>query len=199
MAAGRVPRTDCLEVELRLDARGAICVDDFYQTSIPSIYALGDVIGRAALTPVAINQGIVLAEHLFAKGTRKLSYDLIPTAVFSQPPLASVGLTEAQARAEYSKVTIFETEFATMKSSFGANPQKEFVYMKFVVDELSDRVVGAHILGPDAAEMLQGIAVAMKAGAKKSDFDRTIGIHPTSAEEFVTLRTARLDSLNQDQ
>lgn len=188
-ATGRRPATDNLGLEntaVKLNERGAIAVDQYFQTAEPSIYALGDVIGRMELTPVAIREGMILAANLFNGGNAAMDYDFIPTAVFSQPNLGTVGYTEAQARELFGQVDIYRTKFTPMKQSLGGGAEK--MLMKLVVDAQSDRVVGCHMLGEGAGEIIQGLAVAVKAGATKADFDATVGIHPTAAEEFVTLR-----------
>lgn len=188
-ATGRSPKTPGLgleEVGVDLAKNGAIKVNDDFQSSVPSIYALGDVIDRVALTPVAIGEGMVLAHNTYGKGGRKMDYRDIPTAVFSQPPIGTVGLTEAQAREEYGEVDVYRSEFRPMKHTLSGSEERSL--MKLIVDRASDRVVGLHMVGPEAGEITQGFGVAMKAGATKADFDATVGIHPTSAEEFVTMR-----------
>ena len=187
-ATGRKPLTDNLGLEttnVRLNGDGYIIVDENYQTPEPSIYAIGDVTGGVELTPVALAEGIRVANHLFGE-EKTLSYDNIPTAIFSQPCSASVGLTEEQARFEYAKLNIFESEFRHLKHTL--TEVQERTYMKLIVDQKTDLVVGCHMVGQDAAEIIQGLAIAMKAGATKAHFDATIGIHPSAAEEFVTLR-----------
>lgn len=174
------------KTDVVIDKRGAVVVDDYFQTNEPSIYAIGDVIGRVELTPVAINEGMILADNLFNGGHRVMNYDFIPTAVFSQPNLGTVGHTEAQARKLYKKVDIYRSRFTPMKQTLGGGADK--VLMKLIVDAESDRVVGCHMLGEGAGEIIQGLAVAVKAGATKHDFDATVGIHPSAAEEFVTMR-----------
>jgi len=188
-ATGRRPKTEGLGLEhtaVETVDNGRIPVDDYFQTSEPSIYALGDVTGPMELTPVALAQGMALARNLYANQDRKLSYRDIPTAVFSQPNLATVGLTEEEARAQYDQVDIYISRFKPMQYSLTEVDEKAL--MKLVVDRVTDRVLGCHMAGPDAAEIMQGLGVAMTAGATKSDFDNTIGIHPSSAEEFVTMR-----------
>ena len=188
-ATGRKPNTAGLGLDkagVRLDADNAIIVNERYQTSIPSIYALGDVTNRVNLTPVALAEGMALARHLYAGAPLTLGYDNIPTCVFSQPPLAAVGLTEAEARREYAAIAVYKSCFKPMRLALSDSPEKTL--LKLIVDRASDRVIGAHMLGPEAGEIIQGIAIAIKAGATKQDFDATIGIHPTTAEEFVTLR-----------
>ena len=190
-ATGRTPNTKNLGLDkagVKLDAKRAIIVNEYYQTSVPSIYAIGDVIDQVRLTPVAIAEGSALAKTLFNNETTRVDYANIPTCVFSQPALATVGLTEEAARKEYGTVAIYKTSFRPMKLSLSDRGEKTF--MKLVVDPKTDRVVGAHMLGAEAGEIIQGIAIAIKAGATKAAFDATIGIHPTVAEEFVTLRAA---------
>ncbi|CAM3725098.1 glutathione-disulfide reductase [Bordetella tumulicola] len=190
-ATGRRPMLDNLGLEntaVTLDDNGFIAVNDEYQTSEPSILAIGDVIGRVPLTPVALAEGMAVARRLF-KPTEyhKVDYNLIPTAVFSLPNIGTVGLTtEAAIEAGY-RVKRFESRFRPMKLTLTDIQEKTL--MKLVVDADTDRVLGCHMVGPDAGEIMQGLAVALKAGATKQVFDETIGIHPTAAEEFVTLRT----------
>jgi len=169
-----------------LDSLGAIKVNDDYQTNIPSIYALGDVTNRVNLTPVATAEGMALVNKLYANKTAKVDYDNIPTAVFSQPNIATVGLTEAKAREKYSDIDVYKSVFKPMKNTLSGINEKTL--MKMIVVRSSDKVVGMHMVGPDAGEIIQGMAVAIRAGATKAIFDSTIGIHPTAAEEFVTMR-----------
>jgi len=194
-ATGRRPMLDGLgleNVDVALDAKGFIKVDQEYRSSEPSILALGDVIGKVQLTPVALAEGMAVARRLFRpEEYRPVDYRLIPTAVFSLPNIGTVGLTEEQAQGAGHKLKIFETKFRPMKLSLGDYHEKTM--MKLIVDADSDQVLGCHMVGPDAGEIIQGIAVALRAGATKRVFDDTIGIHPTSAEEFVTLRTPRPD------
>jgi glutathione reductase (NADPH) len=171
---------------LALTSTGAIAVDDRYRTSADNIYAIGDVIDRVQLTPVAIAEGMVVADNLFNGKDRTLDYAGIPTAVFCQPNIGTVGLTEAQARHRHTNVRIFESTFRPMKHTMSGRTERTM--MKLVVEADTDRVVGAHMVGPDAGEIIQGLGVALKAGATKAQFDSTIGIHPTAAEEFVTMR-----------
>ncbi len=190
-ATGRKPNYQDLgleNVDLRLTPRGTVDVDEFYQSSVPSIHALGDVIHTQELTPVALAEGMVLARHLFGGGAEALDYDYIPTAVFSQPNIACVGLTEEKARATLDGISVFESNFTHMKNTLGGS--KSRTYMKILVERNSDRVVGMHMVGEDAGEIIQGFAAAMKAGITKSVLDSTLGIHPTAAEEFVTMREA---------
>ena len=190
-ATGRRPMLDNLGLEntaVELDERGFIRVDEQYQTREPSVLALGDVIGRVQLTPVALAEGMAVARRLFRpEEYRPVDYRNIPTAVFSLPNIATVGLSEEQARAEGYQVKIFESRFRPMKLTL--SDSQERTLMKLVVDADSDRVLGCHMVGPEAGEIIQGLAVAIKAGATKQIFDETLGIHPTAAEEFVTLRT----------
>ncbi|WP_460423833.1 glutathione-disulfide reductase [Pseudomonas sp. ZL2] len=190
-ATGRRPMLDNLGLEntgVELDPRGFIRVDDLYQTTAPSILAIGDVIGRVQLTPVALAEGMAVARRLFKpEQYRPVDYLNIPTAVFSQPPIGTVGLTEEQALEQGHKVQIFESRFRPMKLTL--TDVQEKTLMKLVVDADTDRVLGCHMVGPDAGEIIQGLGIALKAGATKQQFDETIGVHPTAAEEFVTLRT----------
>ncbi|MES3009849.1 MAG: glutathione-disulfide reductase [Pseudomonadota bacterium] len=192
-ATGRVPNTEGLGLEaagVTPSTKGAIEVDAHYQTSVPSIHAIGDVTARVQLTPVALGEGMALVDHLFGpaagKPARSMAYDLIPTAVFTHPNIGTVGDTEAQAREKYGKLRIYRTDFKPLKHTLSGSTERTL--MKLVVDDASDRVVGLHMVGADAGEIVQGFAVAMKAGATKAVFDSTIGIHPTMAEEFVTMR-----------
>lgn len=188
-ATGRRPKTEGLgldntAVSIRDD--GHLKVDDHFQTDEPSVYALGDVTGPMELTPVALAQGMALARNLFGEGGQSVDYRWIPTAVFSQPPMASCGLTEEQAREECEQIDIYRGAFRPMQYTLPDLDERALV--KLVVDGKTDRVLGCHMVGPDAGEIMQGLGVALTAGATKADFDRTIGIHPTLAEEFVTLR-----------
>ncbi|WAH56231.1 glutathione-disulfide reductase [Pseudomonas silvicola] len=190
-ATGRRPMLDNLGLEnvsLKLDDKGFIAVDELFQTSEPSILALGDVIGRVQLTPVALAEGMAVARRLFKpEQYRPVDYAHIPTAVFSLPNIGTVGLTEEQAREQGFDVQVFESRFRPMKLTL--TECQERTLMKLVVDAASDRVLGCHMVGPEAGEIIQGLAVAIKAGATKQVFDETIGVHPTAAEEFVTMRT----------
>src|SRR5690554_6746026 len=190
-ATGRRPMLDNLgldQVDVRLDASGLIEVNELYETSEPSILAIGDLIAGPQLTPVALAEGMAVARRLFnPEEYRPVDYENIPTAVFCLPNIATVGLSEEQALSEGYRVAVFSSKFRPMKLSLSA--QTERIFMKLVVDKLTDRVLGCHMVGPDAGELIQGLAVAMKAGVTKSQFDDTIGIHPTAAEEFVTMRT----------
>jgi glutathione reductase (NADPH) len=166
---------------------GGIAVNEYSQTSVPTIYAIGDVTHRVNLTPVAIREGHAFADTVFGKRDIKVDHANIPTAVFSQPEVGTVGLTETQARARFSHVDIYKTSFRPMKATLSGRDTR--VLMKLVVDGLSDRVVGCHIVGDDAAEIIQPVAIAVKMRATKADFDATIALHPTAAEELVTMRT----------
>jgi glutathione reductase (NADPH) len=188
-ATGRKPNTANLGLEqagVRLREDGAIVVDKCSQSSVPSIHAIGDVTNRINLTPVATHEGMALAKTLFGGQTTPADHENVPTAVFSHPNLATVGLSEEQARHRYGAVDIYKSAFRSLKHTMGKSEEK--VFMKLVVDAASQRVVGAHMIGPEAGEIIQGIAIAVKLGATKLQFDSTIGIHPTAAEEFVTLR-----------
>jgi glutathione reductase (NADPH) len=192
-AIGRVPKTEGLGLEklgVEMKTNGGIAVNEHFQTSVPSIYALGDVIGGVQLTPVALAEGMYLANYFFA-ATKPLSvdYDFIPTAVFCQPNIGTVGLTEEEAKERIADVQVFVSSFKPMKHTMSGRNERSM--MKLIVDEKTDRVVGAHMVGPEAGEIIQGLAIAIKAGATKAQFDRTIGIHPTAAEEFVTMRQQR--------
>lgn len=190
-AIGRRPMLDDLGLEhtaVRLDDRGFVQVDADFRTTEPSIHAIGDVIGRVQLTPVALAEGMAVARRLFQpQDYRPLDYAQIPTAVFSLPNIGTVGLGEEQGVAEGHRLRIFESRFRPLKLSLTTLAERTF--MKLVVDADSDRVLGCHMVGPEAGEIIQGIAVALRAGATKRVFDETLGIHPTSAEEFVTMRT----------
>ena len=188
-ATGRAPRTVDIGLEeagVETNAKGAIVVDQYSKTSVNNIYAVGDVTDRINLTPVAIREGHAVADTLFNENPSKADHRDVPSAVFSQPPIGSVGLTEAEARERYGDVDIYKSSFRAMKHSLTGRDEKTF--MKLIVDRQSDRVVGCHMIGAEAGEIIQGIAIAVKCGATKAQFDATVGIHPTTAEEFVTLR-----------
>jgi glutathione reductase (NADPH) len=194
-AIGREPNVADLGLQaagVAVSDKGAILVDGDYQSSVPSIYALGDVTDRVQLTPVALGEAMVLVDHLLGpasgKKKRDMSYDFIPTAVFTHPNIGTVGYSEAEARAKFAKVSVYRSDFRALKHTLSGSSERTL--MKLLVDDASDRVVGLHMVGPDAGEIVQGFAVAMKAGATKAVFDSTIGIHPTAAEEFVTMREA---------
>ena len=190
-ATGRRPMLDNLGLEntgVKLNKRGFVEVDDLYQSAEPSILAIGDVIGRVQLTPVALAEGMAVARRLFKpEQYRPVDYRMIPTAVFSLPNIGTVGLSEEQAVEAGHKVQIFESSFRPMKLTL--TECQERTLMKLVVDADTDKVLGCHMVGPEAGEIVQGLAIALKAGATKQHFDETIGVHPTAAEEFVTMRT----------
>lgn len=191
-AVGRVPKTEGLGLEntqVTFGPSGAIDVNNEFQTKEPSIYALGDVVGRKTLTPVALAEGMALARHLFDGQTVNLDYQNIATAVFCQPNIATVGLTEEEVAQSEVAYSVYTSEFKPLKNTVSGSEQRTL--MKLVVDDTDDKVVGAHMVGPDAGEIIQGVAIAIKSGATKASFDATIGIHPTSAEEFVTMREVK--------
>jgi glutathione reductase (NADPH) len=188
-ATGRKAHLDGLGLEnvrVTVNERGAIDVDAQYRTSEPGIYALGDATGGFELTPVALAEGMAFARRHFGGLERPVDYDFIPTTVFSQPPIGTVGFTEEEARTRFGQIRLFKTSFRPLKHTLSGRDER--VFMKLLVDAATDRVVGAHMVGPDAGEIVQGIAIAMRAGATKAIFDSTLGIHPTTAEEFVTMR-----------
>ena len=188
-ATGRRALVDGLgltDLGVELNASGHVEVNDHFQTAVPSISALGDVIGTPQLTPVALAQAMVLSRRLFGDGQGDMDYSAIPTAVFCQPNIGTVGLTEKEARDAGHSLRIYRSEFRPMKYTLSGRDER--CLMKLIVDDSSDKVLGAHMVGPDAGEIIQGLAVAIKAGATKAQFDATMGIHPTSAEEFVTMR-----------
>ena len=188
-ATGRVPNTRNMGLEnvgVKLGGDGSIDVNDNFQTSIPNIYALGDAIDRFQLTPVAIAEAMVLSSNLFNGTSLSLDYSNIPTAVFSHPTIGTVGLTEDQAHNRFEDVEIYCSRFKPLLHTLTKRDEKTL--MKLIVDKASDRVVGCHMVGPEAGEIIQGIGIAIKAGVTKAQFDSTIAIHPTAAEEFVTMR-----------
>jgi glutathione reductase (NADPH) len=188
-ATGRHPLTQDLGLEeskVELRANGAICVDEYSRSSLPSVFAIGDVTNRINLTPVAIHEGMCLAATLFGGKPTCPKHENVPSAVFSQPAIGAVGCTEAVARARYGEIDVYRTTFRELKHTLSG--REERTLLKLVVDAASDRVVGAHMVGDHAGEIIQGIAIALTCGATKAQFDATIGIHPTAAEEFVTLR-----------
>jgi len=188
-ATGRVANTHGLgleEVGVTLGPRGQIVVDDGYHSSVPSILAVGDVTDRMQLTPVALAEAMVVVDRLFGKGQRQMDYEFIPTAVFTHPNIGTVGWTQREARERLPAVRTYQSEFRSLKHTLSGSSERTL--MKLVVDDASDRVVGLHMVGAEAGETVQGFAVAMKAGATKAHFDATLGIHPTVAEEFVTMR-----------
>jgi glutathione reductase (NADPH) len=188
-ATGRRPNTRGLgleEIGVTLNEVGAVEVDEWSRTAVPHIHAIGDVTDRRNLTPVAIAEGRAMVETLYNNNPTKIDHGSAPTAVFSQPPIGTVGLTEREARALHGAVDIYRTSFRPMKHTLTG--REERTVMKLVVDRASDRVLGCHMMGADAPELIQGLAVAVTCGATKRHFDRTIGIHPTAGEEFVTMR-----------
>jgi glutathione reductase (NADPH) len=188
-ATGRKPNTDGLGLDavgVETDTDGAVVVDEYSRSSVANIYAVGDVTNRINLTPVAIREGHAFADTVFGNKPRKADHNDVPAAVFSQPSVGTVGLSEEDARKTYGEVDVYRTTFRPMRATVSG--REERILMKLVVDAKSDRVVGAHMVGPEAGEIIQGIAIAIKAKATKADFDATVGIHPTAAEEFVTLR-----------
>lgn len=192
-ATGREPLTGGLGLDtagVAVNDAGAIEVNAHYQTSVPSIYAVGDVTARLQLTPVALGEAMVVVDHLLGaqagKQPRQMSYDFIPTAVFTHPNIGTVGYTEDEACEKFGQITVFRSDFRALRHTLSGSTERTLI--KLLVEDASDRVVGLHMVGPDAGEIVQGFAVAMKAGATKAIFDSTIGIHPTLAEEFVTMR-----------
>ncbi len=192
-AAGRDPKVEGLGLAalgIAQGKRGAIVVDAHFATNVPSVHALGDVVGRLELTPVALAEAMAWVDHVFGpapgKAARQMDYDNIPTAVFTHPQIGTVGITEAKARERYGAIRVYRSDFKPLRHTLSGSTARCMV--KLVVDDASDRVVGLHVVGPDAGEITQGFAVAMKAGATKAVFDQTLGIHPTMAEELVTLR-----------
>jgi len=188
-ATGRKPNSARLGLQaagVRLAADGAVVVDKYSTTSVASIHAIGDVTNRVNLTPVATAEAMWLARTLFANQPTAVDHENIPTAVFANPNLATVGLSEEKARERYGAIDLYKASFRALKLTL--TDKHERTFMKLVVDRASQRVVGAHMIGPDAGEVIQGVAIAVKVGATKAQFDATIGIHPTVAEEFVTLR-----------
>jgi glutathione reductase (NADPH) len=188
-AVGRRPHVKGLGLEaagVKLKHGDGIIVDEYSRTSVPNIYAVGDVTDRLNLTPVAIREGHYFADTVFGKMPRPVDHENVPTAVFSTPEVAVIGMTEAKARARLAKVDIYKTTFRSMKATMAARDTRTF--MKLVVDGTNDRVVGVHIVGPDAAEIIQSVGIAVKMKATKADFDAVMALHPTSAEELVTMR-----------
>ena len=188
-ATGRAPRTAGLGLEavgVALDVNGAVVVDDRYCTNVPSIYAVGDVIDRVQLTPVALAEAMALVDDLFGGSGRRVDYLHIPTAIFTHPNVGTIGLSEEAARGMFERIRVYRSEFKPLRHTLSRSTERTL--MKLVVDDANDKVVGLHMVGADAGETIQGFAVAMKAGATKATFDATLGIHPTAAEEFVTMR-----------
>ena len=188
-ATGRIPNTGNLglnEAGVQVNERGEIIVNSNYQTNIPGIYALGDVTGGMQLTPVALAEAMHFVANTYRGQNKKMDYANIPTAVFSLPNIATVGLTEEQAKNQSINITVYKSGFRHLKHTLSGNPEKTF--MKLIVETATDKVLGCHMAGSDAGEIIQGIAIAIKAGATKAIFDQTVGIHPSAAEEFVTMR-----------
>jgi glutathione reductase (NADPH) len=188
-AIGRVPNTKDLGLEaagVTLDKDGAVVVGDENRSNVPSIYAVGDVTNRVQLTPIAIREGHAFADSVFGGNPRNTDYGNIPSAVFSNPPLAGVGLTEEQARAQFDEVKVYRSDFRAMKNVLAGRSERALY--KMIVDGASDRVIGLHMIGPDAPEILQAAAIAVKAGLTKADFDDTVALHPSMAEELVLLK-----------
>jgi glutathione reductase (NADPH) len=188
-ATGREPYTEGLGLEaagVKLDERGAVVVDDYSRSNVANIWAVGDVTDRINLTPVAIREGHAFADTEFGGKPTAFDHDTVASGVFSQPPVGTVGLSEADARHRYGKVDIYLTRFRPMKTAFAGEDER--CLMKLVVDQASQKVVGVHIVGPEAAEMIQMAAIAVKMGVTKAQWDATCAVHPTLAEELVTLR-----------
>ncbi|VAW04091.1 Glutathione reductase [hydrothermal vent metagenome] len=189
-ATGRVPNSKNIGLEnlgVEMQSNGAIIVDENYKTSVDNIFAVGDVIDKVQLTPVAIKEGAALAATQFNDSPTLVDYENIPTAVFSQPSIGTVGMTEAEAVEEFGDdIQIFRSEYKSMKFTLSGRPERSL--MKMIIQKSTDRVIGVHIIGPDSAEIIQGIAIAMKCGATKAQFDATVAVHPSSAEEFVLMK-----------
>ena len=191
-ATGRTPKSAGLGLEpigVELDGEGAVRVDAYSRTSLPHIYAVGDVTNRLNLTPMAIAEGQAVAETLFNGNPTRPDHANVATAVFSHPSIGAVGLTEEEARTEYAAIDVYTSSFRALKHTLSGRDEKTF--MKLIVDRHTDRVIGCHMAGPEAGEIVQGVAIAIKCGATKAQFDATVGIHPTSAEELVTMRQKR--------
>lgn len=193
-ATGRSPNTTGLgleEIGVELNHKGAIIVDDYSSTGVEGIWAVGDVTDRANLTPVAIAEGAAFVQTVFNDNPTRVDHSNIPTAVFSTPPIGTVGLTEEEARIEYGDIDVYVSRFRPMKYTLSGREEQTF--MKLIVDRKTDIVVGCHMMGLDAPEIIQGLGIAVKCGATKAQFDATVGIHPSAAEEFVTMREKRPD------
>jgi glutathione reductase (NADPH) len=188
-AIGRRPNVAGIGLEklgVRIHEHGGIEVDEYSRTSVPNVYAVGDVTNRVNLTPVAIREGHAFADTVYGGKPTPVDHTNVPTAVFSEPEVGVVGLTEAQARERLVKLDVYKTTFRPMKATLSGRNTRSF--MKLLVDGVTDRVVGCHIVGPDAGELIQIVGIAMKMGATKADFDATMAVHPTAAEELVTMR-----------
>ena len=189
-ATGRMPNTASLGLAntgVQTNPDGSVVVDDYSKTNVDSIYAIGDCTNRMQLTPIAIAEGRAVAETLFNHNPMRPNYMNVPSVVFGNPNLGTVGLIEAEARERYRNIDVYKTNFRSLKHTLTGSDEKTM--MKLVVDQATDKVLGCHMVGPDAGEIIQGLAVALNCGATKAQFDATIGIHPTAAEEFVTMRT----------
>jgi glutathione reductase (NADPH) len=194
LATGRIPNTRGIGLEeagVELDRVGAIRVDPLSRSSVPSIYAIGDCTNRMNLTPVAIAEAGAFVDTVFRQDPRPMDYRDVPTTVFSQPSLGTVGLTEAEARERFTTIDVYRSTFRPLKHTLSGRDEQAL--MKLVVDRATDRVLGCHMIGPDAGEIIQGLAVALRCNATKAQFDATVGIHPTAAEEFVTMRDKVVD------
>ena len=194
-ATGRAPNTAGLGLEalgVALAPNGAVVVDEAYRSNVPGIFAIGDVIDRVQLTPVALAEAMALVDGLFGQDGRRVDYMHIPTAVFTHPNIGTIGFSEEAARARFQRIAVYRTDFKPLRHTLSGSSERTL--MKLVVDSANDKVVGLHMVGADAGETIQGFAVAMKAGATKAVFDATLGIHPTAAEEFVTMRTPTVAS-----
>jgi glutathione reductase (NADPH) len=188
-AIGRRPNVMGLGIEnlnVKIHEHGGIAVDEYSRTSVPNIYAVGDVTNRVNLTPVAIREGHAFADTVYGGKPTPVDHSNVPTAVFSEPELGVIGLTEHQARERFSKIDIYKTSFRPMKATLSGRDTR--VFMKLVVDGVTDQVVGCHIAGPDAGELIQVIGIVVKMRGTKADFDATMAVHPTAAEELVTMR-----------
>ena len=188
-ATGRVPNSTGLgleEIGVELDAKGAVKVDAQNRSSIDSIYAVGDVTNRIQLTPIAIREGQAFADTIFGNNPRTVDYSCVPSAVFSHPPIASVGMTEGEARNKLGSVKVYASDFRAMKNVLAGRNERSLY--KMIVDQETEKVLGIHMIGPDAPEILQAAAIAVKAGLTKAQFDETIALHPTMSEELVLMR-----------
>ena len=188
-ATGRAPNSDDMgleEVGVKLGRKGEVVVDEFSQTGVPSIYAVGDVTDRANLTPVAIREGMAFVETVFKGNPTKPDHELIPTAIFTQPEMGTVGLSEEDAKA-LGAIEVYSASFKPMQQSFAGRAEK--VLMKLIVSQENRKVLGCHIVAPGAGELIQLAGIAVKMGATKEDFDRTVAVHPTMSEELVTMKT----------
>ena len=193
-ATGRHPNSRKMGLEdvgVDVGVGGEVKVNKYSQTNVPSIWAIGDITDRMNLTPVALYEAMCVLRSMFKDDPTAPDYDNVATAVFSSPPIGTVGLTEEQARATYGKVDIYKSRFRPLKHTL--TKREHFTFMKMIVDPASDKVVGCHMIGDDSAEIAQGLGIALRCGATKAQFDATIGIHPTAAEEFVTMRTKEPD------